>query len=222
MFGSKTPDRLLSNSRTTETQLYRFLDFVIIANHHFTALWETYLKSGANTDTFKRGLADLRQAETDADHLKREIEHGLYRNTLIPDLRSDVTLLVKFFDRTINLQESIALHLSAEQPLIPDLAVSPLLELLETVKEAMSHSVLCARGFLTDLRRVREYNQQVILFKNESNELAHIVRQKIFESEVDLVEKLQTRYFIDRIDSVAGQAEEISDRIAILTIKRAQ
>ena len=43
---------------------------------------------------------------------------------------------------------------------------------------------------------------------------------KIFDSDLSLDQKLQARYFIDRIDEIANLAEDTVDKIFIYTLKR--
>jgi uncharacterized protein Yka (UPF0111/DUF47 family) len=41
-----------------------------------------------------------------------------------------------------------------------------------------------------------------------------------FSSDLPKVEKIHLRYFIERIDELANEAEDIADALAIYTIKR--
>ena len=222
MFGLSRVTALLSQSQSTETQIYLFFDQITLAQHKFVQLWQHYLRHGAQSQAFQEALDELQKIESRADELRREIENNLYRKTLIPDLRSDVALLIETADRLINKQETIGLHLQIEQPDIP-LAVHPeLLELLDAVGNTIDHTLLCARSFFSDLRRVQEYHQKVIMYESDADKLCTRAKTKLFETDLPLMNKVQLRYFFDRIDQVANLAEDISDRISIFTLKRMQ
>lgn len=222
MFGFSRISSLLSKSNSTETKVNLFFDQVTLAHHQFLLLWKHYLKYGAESQEFEQALYKLQGIEHQADILKREIEQTLYRKTLIPDLRTDVAALIDLTDRLINQQETIGLHLKIEQPQIPKAVEEDLIALLETVGETIDHTLLCARSFFTDLQRVQEYHQKVIAFESEADRLCYLIKIQVFKADIPLINKVQLRYFFDRIDQVANLAEDISDRIAIFTLKRVQ
>ncbi|USD37400.1 MULTISPECIES: DUF47 domain-containing protein [Ferrimonas] len=213
---------LLNQSQSTETQVYQFLDHVTLAHHKFARLWQIYLKSGANCPEFDDTLAELQQIESSADQLRREIDTRLYARTLIPDLRSDVALLIELTDKLMNQQETIGVHLKVEQPTIPAQVNDDLNDLLRLVGETLDHTVLCAKSFLTDLQRVQEYHQKVILFESDANKVCIRAKMTLFDTDLPLTNKVQLRYFFDRIDDVANIAEDISDRVSVFTLKRMQ
>ncbi|WP_285163813.1 DUF47 domain-containing protein [Shewanella goraebulensis] len=222
MFGFSRISTLLSQSQSTETNVYLFLDQVTLAQHKFVYMWQMYLTHGPNSDEFIQALRDLQAIEHEADVLKREIEQTLYRKTLIPDLRSDVASLIDLTDRLINRQETIGLHLQIEKPLIPQAVEQDLMRLLAAVGSTIDHTLLCAKSFFTDLQRVQEYHQKVILFESDADKACTRAKTILFDTDLPLINKVQLRYFFDRIDQVANLAEDISDRVAIFTLKRVQ
>lgn len=222
MFGFSRLTTLLSQSETTETKVYLFFEQVTLSHHKSVQMWNSYLTYGPTSSEFEQALIELQEIEHQADNLKREIEQTLYRKTLIPDLRSDVASLIDLTDRLINKQETIGLHLRIEQPLIPQSIAAELLTLLDKVGETIDHTLLCAKSFFTDLQRVQEYHTKVIAFESEADRLCTRTKVLLFDTDLPLVNKIQLRYFCDRIDQVANLAEDISDRIAIFTLKRVQ
>ncbi|MBY5921532.1 DUF47 domain-containing protein [Ferrimonas balearica] len=211
---------LLNQSQSTETLVYEFLDQVTLSHHKFVRLWHIYLTQGGQGQDFETTLAELRAIESNADRLRREIDNRLYARTLIPDLRSDVALLIELIDKLINQQETIGIHLKIEQPTVPEEVHDSLYELLELVGKTLDHTVLCARSFFSDLQRVREYHQKVILFESDTNEICNQAKTLLFATDLPLTCKVQLRYFFDRIDDLASIAEDVSDRISIFTLKR--
>ncbi|NKF48971.1 DUF47 family protein [Shewanella sp. WXL01] len=222
MFGFSRLSSLLSKSSSTETKVYLFLDQVTLSHHQFTLLWKSYLKYGADSEQFTDALAKLQAIEHQADKLKREIEQTLYRKTLIPDLRSDVASLIEQTDRLINRQETVGLHLKIERPAIPYELHEDVLAQIATIADTIDHTILCAKSYFTDLQRVQEYHQKVIAFETDADEACTRVKTHLFNLDIPLMQKVQLRYFFDRIDRVANLAEDISDRISIFTLKRAQ
>ena len=122
----------------------------------------------------------------------------------------------------MNQQETIGVHLRIEQPVIPAEIHDELKDLLILVGEAIDHTILCAKSFLSDLQRVQEYHQKVILFESDANKVCNRAKTALFETDLPLTNKVQLRYFFDRIDQVANIAEDISDRVSVFTLKRMQ
>jgi uncharacterized protein (UPF0335 family) len=46
------------------------------------------------------------------------------------------------------------------------------------------------------------------------------LKRAVFASDLELAHKTQLRYFVERVDELANEAEDIADYLAIYTIKR--
>jgi uncharacterized protein Yka (UPF0111/DUF47 family) len=46
------------------------------------------------------------------------------------------------------------------------------------------------------------------------------LKKQIFSSELGLAEKIHLREFVDHIDAIADQAEDVADRLTIYAVKR--
>jgi uncharacterized protein Yka (UPF0111/DUF47 family) len=80
--------------------------------------------------------------------------------------------------------------------------------------------VLAARSFFRDIEAVRDHNSKVIFYETQADKISTKLKRAIFASELDLAHKTQLRYFVERIDELANEAEDIADCLAIYTIKR--
>ena len=221
MFKIKKCLSLLQQSKQTEAKINLYLGHLTKSQLLFFQLWQEYFKYGARSKHSIITIHNLKANESEADTLRREIETLLYEKTLIPDLRSDVMTLIEFLDKIINLHEAIAIHVKIEQPIIREEFKPEMDELLKQVGLAIDHMVLCVRSFFSDLERVQEYNTKTIYYESQADIACTALKMKIFDSDMLLQQKLQTRYFIDRIDEIANLAEDTVDKISIYTIKRA-
>ena len=50
--------------------------------------------------------------------------------------------------------------------------------------------------------------------------ISYNLKKQIFDTNLDLSVKLHLREFVDRIDAIADQAEDVADRLSIYAIKR--
>ena len=64
------------------------------------------------------------------------------------------------------------------------------------------------------------YNAKVTLYEKEADKISYNLKKQIFDTNLDLSVKLHLREFVDRIDAIADQAEDVADRLSIYAIKR--
>lgn len=221
MLKAKKAVSLLQKSHVTESKIDQYLDRITQSQLLFNLLWENFFNYGPRSEQSVAALQDLHLNETEANNLRREIESLLFEKTLIPDSRSDVMTLLEHMRHVLNLHEAIGFHLRIEQPNLTKEFQPAMQKLLDQVNSALDHMVLCARSFFNDLERVREYSQKTIFHEAQADTACTELKMEIFDSEMRLDEKVQIRYFIDRIDDLANRAEDIVDRISIYTLKRA-
>jgi len=212
---------LLQRSRPTEMKIEQYLDRLTQSQLLFNLLWDNFFNYGPRSKELIKTLNDLSSNESEADKLRREIEALLFEKTLIPDLRSDVMTLLEYLEDIFNLHEAIGFHLKIEQPKLDQQFKPALDNHLKQVSLTIDHMVLCVRSFFSDLERVQEYNQKTIFFETQADLACTELKMEIFDSDMELQEKVQFRYFIDRTDELANKAEDAVDRIAIYTLKRA-
>lgn len=67
---------------------------------------------------------------------------------------------------------------------------------------------------------VSSYNAKVTLYEKEADKISYNLKKQIFDTNLDLSVKLHLREFVDRIDAIADQAEDVADRLSIYAIKR--
>ncbi len=221
MLGIKKAVSLLQRSRQTEAKIEQYLDRLTQSQLLFNLLWENFFKYGARSEQLITALQDLSDNESEADNLRREIESLLFEKTLIPDLRTDVMTLLEYLDNILNLHEAIGIHMKIEQPNLKKQFEPAVQHHLKQVSLAIDHMVLCVRSFFSDLERVHEYSHKTMFYETQADIACTDLKTEIFDSDLPLEEKVQIRYFIDRIDELANKAEDTVDRIAVYTLKRA-
>ena len=221
MISFKKSSSLLQSSLQTESKFECYLDKVTESQMIFNQLWSDFFRNGARGETTLSTLKQLSENESKADSLRREIEILLFEKTLIPDLRADVMTLIEHLDKIMNLHEAIGFHIKIEQPTFRPEFQPQIEEFLKQVTAAIDHMVLCMRSFISDLQRVREYSQKTIHFETQADLACTALKMTIFDSDMPLDQKVQTRYFVDRIDELANLAEDTVDKIVVYTLKRA-
>ena len=96
MFGLKSSS-LFSDTKKLEREIDGFVDILSEVGLVFKNIVPTYLSHSAN-GKFEEMVEKVKEMESKADKITKEVEHTLYEETLIPDARSDVLRLLEHMD----------------------------------------------------------------------------------------------------------------------------
>lgn len=215
---SKSP-ALFRKTKILENQIDEFLDCITEAGLIFQKAIKIYLENGASEE-FAASTKDADDIETRGDNLRRIIEAQLYEQTLIPDLRADVLQLLEDLDNLINIIQANCYRFTIETPDIPEEYQKEFMHLTETVVTCVDTVVMSSRAFFRNIEAVRDHNSKVMYYETEADKISTKLKTMAFSSDMPKVEKFHIRYFVERIDELANEAEDIADALAIYTIKR--
>jgi len=210
---------LFKRTRLLEGQIDEFLDKISEAGLIFQRALKIYLEKGP-CEEFESSARNVNEVESRGDDLRRTIEMQLYEQTLIPDLRGDVLSLLEDLDYLMNIYQANCYRFSIESPDIPDEFHRDFMDLVETVVTCVDTVVMSARAFFRNIDAVRDHNSKVMFYETEADKISTKLKRGIFASDLPKVEKLHLRYFVDQVDELANEAEDIADALAIYTIKR--
>jgi len=211
--------KLLSRTKRLEIQIEEFLDKVTESTEIFSIAFKVYLAEGVDTQ-FEEYMNKIQATEREGDELRRQIETELYERTLIPDLRSDVIWLIENMDKLTNTCKANLFRLSIQQPEIPDKLRAAYIELIDITIDCVNKVVFTARNFFEDHESVADLAREVALLETKADEVSSPLQRRIFDSDLDLSQKMQLRYFVEHFDELANQSEDIADQLAISAIKR--
>ena len=210
---------LFGGTRALEDQIDEFFDKLNEAGLVFEKAVAVYLAQGAD-DAYDHFLEQEQQIESRGDALRRSIESELFARTLIPDLRADVMAMLEHADGIVNMFEANLFRISIQQPEIPAQFHPGFHDLVDTVVKCVESVVLAARAFFRDMKSVRDHAARTIFLESEADKLSTLLQRSVFASDLALERKMHIRYFIERIDDIANEAEDLADALQIYTIKR--
>ena len=218
MFGLKS-NSLFSDTKKLEREIDGFVDILSEVGLVFKSVVPTYLNHSAN-GKFDEMVEKVKEMESKADKITKEVEHTLYEETLIPDARSDVLRLLEHMDEIIGMYQGNCYHFSIQKPDFPKEFHQDLIDLTDTVVNCVEALCLTARHFSLSLKAVRDNGHKVTFYEKESDIKFSSLARKIFDSDLSLDQKMHLRYFVEKIDRICDQAEDIADEIQIYAIKR--
>ncbi len=213
MFGLKSTS-LFGETKKLEREIDEFVDILSEVGLVFKSIIPTYLSSSAN-GKFDEMVEQVKLMESKADKITKEVEH-----TLIPDARSDVLRVLEHLDEVIGMYQGNCYHFSIQKPNFPKEFHDDLIDLTETVVNCVEALCLTVRSFFRDIKSVRDNAHKVTFYEKESDIKFSALARRIFDSELPLDQKMHLRYFVEKIDRICDQAEDISDEIQIYAIKR--
>ena len=218
MFGFKT-ESLFGQTKQLEREIDQFVDILSEVGLVFKSIVSLYLNNG-NSKKFDGMVEQVRGMESKADKITKEVERTLYEETLIPDARSDVLRLLEHMDELIGMYQGNCYHFSIQKPDFPKEFHGDLITLSETVVNCVESLCLTVRSFFRDTKSVRDNAHKVTFYEKESDMQFSSLARKIFNSDLPLDQKMHLRYFVEKIDRICDQAEDIADEIQIYAIKR--
>ncbi len=77
------------------------------------------------------------------------------------------------------------------------------------------------RAFFRNDSRLRDCMNKVDFYESEADRAGLRLKKQIFLSNMDLARKHHLRYFADALESLSDIAQEVSEKLAIASIKRA-
>jgi predicted phosphate transport protein (TIGR00153 family) len=211
---------LFSKTRVVQGMIDDFLDKVSDGGMTFEQGIGTYLSYGGDDVRCTNKVRELHSLEIDSNRLRRSIETHLYAEMLIPDFRADVLALLEDLNSLLGLVEDILLAVTVEHPVVDDTFRENFKLLTATAVKTMESAVLAARAFFRNIAAVRDHLNKVGYYEEEADQISTRLKQSLFDSDLGLDRKLHLRYFVDKIDNLADEAEDTGDRLAIYSIKR--
>lgn len=214
---------LFGTSKMVEADVDQFLDKLSDTGILFEQTIKYYFAHGAD-DSFEAKVTRLIETEKSANELARKIGRELYTHMLIPDLRADVLSLIQDLDYIADHYAKIATQFDIERPYhtsAPKGSNKIYNELVETCVKCVEATVHSARAFFKDISAVEDHTHKVSFYESEVDEIAVRLKRSIFGApDLPLEQKLQYRYFVDVLDELADDAEDVSEWISIYAIKR--
>lgn len=213
---------MFGSAKSIETQIDEYLNTVSQAAILFSQIIARYVSHGADP-TFEERRSQLKSSESNGNQLARTIGMSLYTDMLIPDSRGDVLSLLQDLDYLLDLLDKIAAAIDVERPEIGDIKEGykeDFKELAATAVESVEAAVQTARAFFKDLTAVADHGHKIGFYEAQVDELALRLKKDIFGSNLPLERKMQLRHFVDLLDDLADEAEDVGDWISIYTIKR--
>lgn len=210
---------LFARTRDLEHVIDRLHDKIIEMTMVFKDAIDIYLRE-KRSENYRQFSKKIKIIEHDSDAMRREIESRLYEQNLIPDMRGNILQLVENLDRVVNLFDEVAHKFYIEQPDIPECYHEQFKTLVRQVSECAENMAISSRAFFRDLVTLRDYSKKVYLLEHQSDKTSGKLRKVVFDSDLELAQKIQINTFVEEVADIADLAEDCIDALLIFAIKR--
>jgi uncharacterized protein Yka (UPF0111/DUF47 family) len=217
-----SPSVLFAKTRSLELRIDEFLDKVAEGGILFERGMGLLLERGLVPETQEK-LQQLIQLKERCNQLRRRVVDTLYSEMLIPDFRGDVLRLLSHLYGLLDSLKNAFQEFVIEyvEVLNRRESLADVKDLVSVVVQSVQAAVLGARAFFRNPEAVHDHINQIRVYEAEADGITLRLKTALFASDRALEQKLLGRDALAAIDGLADLAEEISDELSILAIKRA-
>ncbi|WP_456420805.1 TIGR00153 family protein [Thermococcus sp.] len=197
----------------------RHLEVVHETVKAFERLIEAYL--AGNFERAKELEGEVTRLESEADKLRRSIELMLYEGAFLPASRGDYVRLSELIDQVADAAESAAHTLILAKPRVPEELKGEIVRLVKEAVKTYEKLMEAVKALNEDVDMALELAKATEDLEEEADRVEYEVKARVFESEtITTYAKLIWNQAITKVGDIADRAEDASDQVMLMAIKR--
>ncbi len=175
-----------------------------------------------NLIRFDERLKEIGKLRDEADRLRVSVRTKLYAHMLIPEVRGDVWELLESLYKVIDVTKKSLENYSFEKPVIPEFIKADFLNMSEYITKTVDELVNAVSAYFSATSMVNEFSNKVRFFENEVDKVEDTIKRTIFSTDKiqTLAERIQLRYFAEKMALVSDIAESACEKVSVFAIKR--
>lgn len=184
-----------------------------------TNLLEAYLSQ--QFDRIGELAEEVRRLEHEADVVRRQVENIMYGGAFLPNFRGDLLGIIEAADKVANKAEYVADVLEIEKPYIPLSLHTDIRRLLDMSVETYNALKMSINYLFEDLDRVVDYVKKTEEREHDVDGIERGLLRQIFAiPDISHGQKMHLKDLVRSIADIADRAEDCSDRVQIVSLKR--
>ncbi|MEJ2639680.1 MAG: DUF47 family protein [Desulfosarcinaceae bacterium] len=203
-----------------EGLIYAYLDNIKLSQESFDSALRQCFLHGEKCENFGFFLQQTHKYESKADDIRQEINDLMYGKALIPDSRGDIMGLLAALDLIPHLFENILYMIQTQRLQLPEILLVDLQALVDLCLETCDLLYRQTEGLFKKGGHIRELVNTIDTNESHCDHFERTLITKLFDSDVDPFLKLQLKDLIIEIGEIADQADQVSKRINIISMKR--
>jgi len=209
---------LFKKERQLESLIYDYIKNLGMTQNYFVKAMNVYLKEGISDD-FHFLIEQTHKVESRADDLRDETNELMYSRALIPESREDIMALLEKVDEIPRSFEQILNMIHSQGITFPAFMK---LDIQELIRISIESCDLMAKQIDVMMKKKEGIRALMATIDQNESHCDHIERRliiKIFESDIDPFLKLQLKEMVIVMGEISDQADRVSKRINIMTMK---
>jgi len=212
-------DVFLRKQRSIEKDVFNYLYTWKKCLEYFKGGMEIYLAEGIG-EKFDYYVQEVNKTEERADDLRRKVEWEMYSKALIPESRGDILGFLETMDKIPNKAESLFNQIKLQKLEFPKELNQNLERIVTLSCEAIQLVYDAATKLIRQNGDVHKIADQIDDKETECDHAEQDTIAKIFEMDIDKADKILLKEFIIELGNLSDRAEDVSDRLTILSVKR--
>jgi len=210
---------LFKKENQLDTLILQYLENLTRTQEHFVKAMDTCLDEGI-CGQFSFLIDQTHKFESKADEIREEVNLLMYSRALIPESREDIMNLLEHMDVIPRIFELI-LHLIRTQKLkIPQFIELETKDLIRISVESCELMVKQVELMVKNKQGIRALLATIDHNESHCDHIERSLMIKVFDSDLETCAKLQLKELIIAMGEISDQADRVSKRVNIMTLKR--
>ena len=210
---------LFKKQNRVEMLIFEYMNTLKLIQESFLAAINACLEN-QKCDDFDFLITQTHKHESRADDIRDEINNLMYSKALIPDSRGDIMRLIESIDMIPHFFERVLFIMQTQKLNIPDFIA---LDVKDLIRISLESCDLLSKQMTLHLKQKLGIRSLLGTIDTNESHCDHIERRiitKIFDSDLDPFTKLQLKELIVTMGEISDQADRVSKRINIISMKR--
>ena len=205
--------------RQIEALIYRYLDSLRMTQKFFAEALTTCIKESVSGN-FDFLTIQTHKFESKADDLRDEINELMYGKALIPESREDIMVLLELIETIPRLFERLLHMIQAQKLTIPNFILPDVDGLIQASLESCDLMMTQVETLFRKGGSTRDLKYRIDQDESRCDHIEHSIITKIFSADIDPFQKLQLKEMVSYMGEISDQADRVSKRVNIISLKR--
>jgi len=215
----KLLDFFLRKQRLIEKDVFDYLYQWKKCLEDFKTGMEIYLDEGLG-EKFNYYVQQVHKTEDRADELRRKVEWEMYSKALLPESRGDILGFLETMDKIPNKAESLLNQIKLQRLEFPKELNPNLQRIVALSCEAIQLVYEAATNLISRKGGIHKLADEIGVKETECDHAEQDTIEKIFTMDIDKADKILLKEFIIELGNLTDRAEDVSERLTLLSVKR--
>ncbi len=210
------------NEERARIHIVEHFDILLSEFDAYTKCLKIYFEKGCIIDDeVVEKIEVVHKFESKCDNKRRELKEFLYKGGMLPEVREDIVRLIDANDKIANKIEYVTDFYTLQKIHIFHKVIGSIYKINEVTGEALKILKRVLEVFFFDYNVARKFIKEIQTLEHEVDKLERKFIIDVYDINTSLSEKMLLREFINLVGDISDFAENSTDIISKIMIKRA-